>query len=138
MSNDVKDRGLTGAILDALWPILGGSHTAASVWTEIDNAVSDVIARHQPQEREAVLEGAAQRIFENYEFGVWTPGEKPAWVPNGNSEMQHVARAFARAALTTPAPAVTEDDQALFDDICAKMTEVLKPLPGELSEGDEA
>lgn len=38
----------------------------------------------------------------------------------------------------SPAPAVTEDDQALFNDICAKMAEVLKPLPGELSEGDEA
>jgi hypothetical protein len=56
------------------------------------------------------LEQAAQRIFEHYEFGVWTPGEKPAWVPNGNSEMQHVARAFARAALTTPAPAVSRDE----------------------------
>jgi len=35
-------------------------------------------------------------------------------------------------------PVVTEDDQALLADIFAKMEEVLKPLPGELSKGDEA
>lgn len=64
MSNDVKDRGLTGAILDELWPILGGSHTAASVWTEIEEALSPVIARHQLQ-REAVLEQAAAKALKH-------------------------------------------------------------------------
>lgn len=84
-----------------------------------------------PAEREAVsVEEAAQRIFEHYEFGELPMGEKPAWVPNGNSEMQDVTRAFARAALkTTPAPAV-EADQALLTDICDKMAEVVAPLPG--------
>src|SRR5690606_15237707 len=57
----------------------------------------------------------------------------------------------AHVALTTPAPAVSRDDQALLADICDNMAEVLKPLPGipdapgsagtratESGEGDEA
>jgi len=167
MSNDVKDRGLTGAILDALWPILGGSHTAASVWTEIDNAVSDVIARHQPQ-REAVLEAGdiewlrkelfaakllashqSQKRIERILAALTTPA--PAAQPQRDAILEEAARFVEqrigdtfllaeelRALKATPAPAVTEDDQALLADIFAKMEEVLKPLPGELSEGDEA
>lgn len=99
---DVKDRGLTGAILDALWPILGGSHTAASVWTEIDNGVSDVIARHQPQEREAVLVEAVRRVRDGYASQAKFADHEPA----------SYFREFVQrldAALTTPAPAIATD-----------------------------
>jgi hypothetical protein len=54
------------------------------------------------------VEAGAQAIFEHYEFGSWQHGEKPAWVPGGNSEMQNVARAFARAALNSPPPPSVE------------------------------
>src|SRR5690606_17841109 len=105
MSNDVKDRGLTGAILDALWPILGGSHTAASVWTEIDNAVSDVIARHQPQ-REAVLEAGDIEWLRKELFA--------AKLLASHQSQKRIERILA--ALTTPAPAAQPQRDAILEE----------------------
>lgn len=38
------DRGVAGVIMDGLWPILGGNHTDAEVWTEIGEVVSSALA----------------------------------------------------------------------------------------------
>lgn len=76
-------------------------------------------ARYQPQ-REAVLEEAVKQAL---------------------LQVEKYAEFFCeedfdplidqlRSALTTPAPAVSRDDQALLADICDNMAEVLKPLPG--------
>ena len=63
-----SERGQAGAVMDALWPLLGGNHTSAELWTEIDAAVSEAL-RPQPsgETREAVariveaLEGSKDR-----------------------------------------------------------------------------
>lgn len=56
--------------------------------------------RALPPITDAMVERAATAIYDRYDFGAWVPGEKPAWVPGGNSDMQELARYFARAALT--------------------------------------
>lgn len=45
------------------------------------------------------IERAAEAIFTHPVFGRGEQGEKPAWVPGGNSHMQWIARAFARKAI---------------------------------------
>lgn len=45
------------------------------------------------------IEEAAMRIYAHWEFGDNSPGNKPEWVEGGNSNMQDVARRFARAAI---------------------------------------
>lgn len=42
-----SERGQAGAVMDALWPLLGGNHTSAELGTEIDAAVSEAL-RPQP------------------------------------------------------------------------------------------
>lgn len=40
----VADRGVVGAIMDALWPILGGNHMPAETWSEINDAILSALA----------------------------------------------------------------------------------------------
>lgn len=68
------------------------------------------------------VERAGRTIFEHWDFGVEQPGQKPAWVPNGNSVMQQRARAFARAALSA------SDDTV---KLLRELVEAVEALPVE-------
>jgi hypothetical protein len=35
------------AVMDALWPLLGGNHTEADLWGQIGEAVATALARHR-------------------------------------------------------------------------------------------
>jgi uncharacterized protein (DUF433 family) len=66
------------------------------------DAAAFAYCRDQPLDNGGVpedVEAAALAIYEQYEFGVGAPGEKPTWVYHGNSIMQGRARWLARAAL---------------------------------------
>lgn len=67
------------------------------------------------EEQVEVVEAAAKRIFEHWQFTQPTPAIPidgvPAWVEGGNSLMQYKARAFARAALEAALEAVAKAQQ---------------------------
>lgn len=46
------------------------------------------------------VEAAAQGIYEHWKFGQWQDGAKPEWIAGGNSNMQELARDWARSALS--------------------------------------
>lgn len=86
-----------------------------------DGRFEEIEPRHQPQ-REAVLE-AVRKVRDGYASQAKFADHEPA----------SYFREFVQrldAALTTPAPTVSRDDQALFNDICDKMAEVVAALPG--------
>lgn len=57
-----------------------------------------VIPWDHPENRENPrVEKEAQEFYSHFPYN--GPGQKPAWVPNGNSEMQDVARKYARIDL---------------------------------------
>jgi hypothetical protein len=43
-AKETDDRGLPGAIMDALWPILGGDMLPGDMWHDIDRSISEAIA----------------------------------------------------------------------------------------------
>jgi hypothetical protein len=50
-AKETDDRGLPGAIMDELWPILGGDMLPGDMWHDIDRSISEAIAawNHRPE-----------------------------------------------------------------------------------------
>lgn len=101
---ETKDRGAAGAIMDGLWPLLGGDMTPSDVWHDINEVVTTALATAQTEAAE--LRAEVERLRGALRSTHWT-------VAN-----QTVAKALCEAvAVCALGPSDDEGNLTLYDII---------------------